>query len=490
MNQINGYVIDQQYTSDYHHAYAPAWLDYVALLNQVAPPPRTAGRFRFCDLGCGFGMTALTLAAANPQAEIHGIDFMAEHIDVAQKLATDAGLGNVQFSRMAFADALEQPFEPFDYIVAHGVYSWVSAEVRAEVVAFIRRHLKPGGLVYVSYNAMPGCADILALQKLISHLGASGNGAGSERVMQAFGQLEQLRVLGARALVGRPGLDDRLQSIAGEDPRYLAHEYLHSVWEPRYFADVAAEMLCADVTFIGSATLFANEPRFLMNTEQQAFVAAGADPIERQMLQDYMLDTSFRRDVWARQPSQLSADEALRRLAQMPFMLQVAPDAVQYVVQVGFAQLNIDSPIARNLVKALAEGVKTITQLLSRWDMMAASQQEVRDLLFVLACSGQVTPVEQDKIATDSRLNDVLRAAAYPCKAMATPFGVGLELELPELILAMRPKDSSIAVEDYLRNELQRTGRSIDTVEIAACIGSYQARRARVIQSIHPVGHI
>ena len=219
-------------------------------------------------------------------------------------------------------------------------------------------------------------------------------------------------------------------------------------------------------------------------------VAAGADPIERQMLQDYMLDTSFRRDVWARQPSQLSADEALRRLAQMPFMLQVAPDAVQYVVQVGFAQLNIDSPIARNLVKALAEGVKTITQLLSRWDMMAASQQEVRDLLFVLACSGQVTPVEQDKIATDSRLNDVLRAAAYPCKAMATPFGVGLELELPELILAMRPKDSSIAVEDYLRNELQRTGRSIDTVEIAACIGSYQARRARVIQSIHPVGHI
>lgn len=489
MNHINGYVTDQQYTSEYHHVYTPAWLDYVALLNQVAPPPRPAGRFRFCDLGCGFGMTALTLAAANPQAEIHGIDFMAEHIDVAQGLAADAGLSNAHFLRMAFAEAIEQPFEPFDYIVAHGVYSWVSADVREEVVAFIERHLKPGGMVYLSYNAMPGCADILAMQKLVSHLGARGNGAGSERVLQAFGQLDDLRRLGARALTGRQGLEDRLASIAVEDARYLAHEYLHSVWEPRYFVDVAAEMQPAGVDYVGSATLFANQSRFLLTPEQQAAVDRCEDLVEREMFKDYLLDTSFRRDVWMSGPQVLSLEEAERRMAQIPFMLTVAADAVEYTVNVGYAQLEIDSPVCRSLVKALAGGVKTISQLLSRWDMMAASFQDVRDLLFVLACSGQVTPVEQDKVATASHLNEVLRTAGYPCKAMATPFGVGLELELPELVLALRPKDE-LAAEDYLRRELQRIGRPIDGEQLVACVEAFGRKRAAVLQAISPVGHI
>ncbi|MFO1385290.1 MAG: hypothetical protein U1F55_03755 [Chitinivorax sp.] len=66
MSDTNGYVADQEYTSDYHHAYTPAMLTTFALLNGIAPPERPAGqfRFRFCDLGCGFGMTALALAAA------------------------------------------------------------------------------------------------------------------------------------------------------------------------------------------------------------------------------------------------------------------------------------------------------------------------------------------------------------------------------------------------------------------------------------------
>lgn len=492
MSHANGYVADQEYTSEYHHLYTPAYLDYIALLNGIAPPERPAGAFRFCDLGCGFGMTALTLAASNPSAAIHGIDFMAEHIDVSRKLATDAGLANAQFHCTSFADALDQDFEPFDYIVAHGVYSWVSASVRQEVVAFIQRYLKPGGIAYISYNAMPGCADLLSMQKLVSYYGARGDGPSSERVLQAFGQINALRQLGAKALVGKAGLDERLASIANEDPRYLAHEYLHQAWEPRYFIDVAAELECAEVEFVGSATLVANDPRFLLTQQQQALINACSQVNEREMLKDYLLDSSFRRDLWGRQPARLETGELERRLGRLPFMLTVAADAIDYTVQVGYAQVSIDTPIARNLIKALAGGPKTISQLLSRWDMMSASAAEVRDILFMLTCSQQATPVEQDKVATATRLNDVLRSSGYPCRAIATPYGVGLDMSLPDVILALRPQDSGMAPVEYLRDEYRRIGRFAKQTEadLAMAAQAYQTRRLQVIHAIKPVAHI
>lgn len=503
MSDINGYVTDQEYTSDYHHAYTPAMLDYVALLNGVAPPERPAGQFRFCDLGCGFGMTALTLAAANPAADVYGIDFMAEHINVSRALAERAGINNAHFHQLSFAQALDEDFEQFDYIVAHGVYSWVNAGVRAEVTAFIQRYLKPGGLAYVCYNAMPGKANILPVQKFISHFASRTEGPGSERVLQTFGRLQELQQRGARTLQGRPDVDMLLQSLANEDPRYLAHEYLHSAWEPRYSIDVAAEMACAGTEFIGSATLFANDDRFLLTPQQQAYVNSFDNINERELIKDYLLDVPFRRDVFARDPSRLDAAEQERRLGKLMLMLAVAPDAIEYAIKVAFVEASIDTPVARNIVKALASGPKSINQLLSRWDMMSASVQEVREVIFMLLCSQQLTLVEQDKVATASRLNDVLRDAGYVCNALVTPYGVGVEMQLAELMLALAaPQGSAAERAGWLRDESQRLGRVLRDFNkqrladnagddaYVALVEDFDRRRAPLLAQMLPVGHI
>ena len=503
MSDTSGYVADQEYTSDYHHAYTPAMLDYVALLNGVAPPERSAGQFRFCDLGCGFGMTALTLAAANPAAQVYGIDFMAEHIDVSRRLAESAGIGNAFFHQLSFAQALAEDFEPFDYIVAHGVYTWVNADVRAEVTAFIQCYLKPGGLAYISYNTMPGKAAILPVQKLVSELGAQAPGGAAQRVLSAFDGVGTLQQLGARALNDKEAVATLMASISDEDPRYLAHEYLHPAWEPRYSIDVAREMAAAGAEFIGSATLFANDDRFLLNPQQQAYVNSFDNINQRELVKDFMLDVPFRRDVFARAPRRLDASEQERRFGKLMLMLTVCPEAVDYTARVAFIQGNFDSQVARNVLKALATGVKSFNQLLSRWDMMSASPAEVRDTVFLLLCTQQISVVEQDKVATASRLNDVLRDAGYVCNALATPYGVGVEMQLAELILALGPQSEDRAERAaLLRKESARLGRRLrdrhkqllaqnaGDEAYVALVDDFDRRRAGLLTQWLPVGHI
>jgi SAM-dependent methyltransferase len=163
--QIKGYVTDVPYVRAFVHQCAPAWLDHVAVVSGVVPPAREDG-FAWCDLGCGQGVTAAMLAAMHPAGHFHGIDAMPEHIDHGRRFAAEAGVTNANFYAVDFAAATDLALPKFDYVVAHGVYSWVGPQVRADMRTFLDRHLKRSGLVYLSYNAMPGRAADLPFQRL------------------------------------------------------------------------------------------------------------------------------------------------------------------------------------------------------------------------------------------------------------------------------------------------------------------------------------
>ena len=167
--ELAGYVTDIPYVAGFKPMLAPAWLDFVALIGGVRPPGRKGG-FAWCDLGCGHGVTASVLAATHPGGVFHGIDAMAVHVDHAAALAEEAGAANAHFHTADFAAALARQLPRFDYIVAHGVYTWVHPEIRAHLRNFIDARLKPGGFVYVSYNALPGWTGDLPFQHLVRAL--------------------------------------------------------------------------------------------------------------------------------------------------------------------------------------------------------------------------------------------------------------------------------------------------------------------------------
>ena len=462
MDQTRGYVAEEEYTSDYHHVYTPAFLDYVALLNGVEPPVREPGKFRFCDLGCGFGMTALTLAATNPQAEIHGIDFMPEHVNMSKRVAAEAGLANAHFHALSFAQCLDKDLPMFDYIVAHGVYSWVDANVRTEVVEFIRRFLAPGGIAYISYNAMPGHTQTAPVQRLVSHFGKSGVGESSARVLKAFDFVKQLHGLNAPSLVDKPAVDMLLHSVTREDPRYLAHEYLHSAWEPRFSIDVAAEMARADLTFVGTATLFATDERFTVGPQQKTLLDSLSTRGEREFVKDFLLDVNFRRDVFSRGGKALSSAQREAELRKRAFALCVTPDTVKFNCQVGLAEVDFESQPAHQIINALAQSAKTVGEIVSEWDMMQVPFDIVYDVLLILAISEQITPVERTSGGV-TRFNEVVRANAYCSNALASPLGLGIALSLPEMMLAAGAPSSSDpdGLATWLVSEYARVGKPI-----------------------------
>jgi len=160
------YVTDVPYAATFTQYGAPAWLDLTALLSGVRPPDRK-GAFAWCELGCGRGATAAILAATHPGGAFHGVDLMPEHIAHARRLGERCGIANLTLHQGDFAAAATLDLPRFDYIVAHGVYSWIDAQARATLRHFVDRHLAPGGLVYISYNAMPGWAADLPFQYLV-----------------------------------------------------------------------------------------------------------------------------------------------------------------------------------------------------------------------------------------------------------------------------------------------------------------------------------
>jgi SAM-dependent methyltransferase len=150
-----GYVTDTVYVRDVSPEVSPDWLDLVATINGFEPP--AAGRpHSWCELGCGRGLSAIVAAATHADGDYHAIDLMPAHIDEARRTAEAAGIGNLTFHALDFAAAGALDLPRFDYIVAHGVYAWIDGPAAEAFRAFIDRHLAPGGLVYVSYNAMPG----------------------------------------------------------------------------------------------------------------------------------------------------------------------------------------------------------------------------------------------------------------------------------------------------------------------------------------------
>jgi 2-polyprenyl-3-methyl-5-hydroxy-6-metoxy-1,4-benzoquinol methylase len=176
------------YPVEFYKQCTPVWLNLASLL--CGQRARLLDKmFRWCDIGCGQGLTALGVAALHPQAEIYGFDYDPSHIENATRMAVEAGLSNVLFSDSSFealANAAPGTWPKMDFIVLHGVWSWVSAMQRQHILRFIARHLAPGGVVYNGDNTLAGWAAMLPVQKLFHHVRATTPGQTGDIIAAIF----------------------------------------------------------------------------------------------------------------------------------------------------------------------------------------------------------------------------------------------------------------------------------------------------------------
>jgi SAM-dependent methyltransferase len=425
VTELAGYVTDIPYVAGFKPMLAPAWLDLVAVIGGVVPPARESG-FAWCDLGCGHGVTAAILAATHPGGMFHGIDAMSVHIDRAAQLAADAGAANAQFHAVDFAGALDRSLPGFDYIVAHGVYSWVDEATRLHLRRLIDRHLKPGGLVYVSYNALPGWTGDLPFQHLVRALAGSGSGDSAARFAAASQLIQRLADTGAAALASSHIVRELRERPDDYRLGYLVHEFLHAGWRSLYVTELRRDMAEIGLFPIGSAILLENFDRWVLGRRARALVAEIADPDLRELVRDFAIDQRFRCDVFARDAARLDGGEQHRRLFAAGLALARPPAALSYRATTPAGNLDYDNPVARAIVAALAAGARSLADI----PPGAAAPRALVANALVLCAAGDVRPVETGR-APVAALNRALRRrlGTQETPLIALPCGTALELD-------------------------------------------------------------
>src|SRR5262249_5651101 len=240
----SGYVVDTAYVHDFCRVQTPPMLALAALAGGVAAPYGAGEPFCYGDLGCGQGYTANLVAAANPKARVLGFDFNPSHIANARAVEGAPGRANVEFREASFAELPEDSGLPdFDVLCMHGVYSWVSAENRGALIALMRKRLKPGGLLYISYDCMPGWAGIAPLRRILVQGFAPRAGLSSgEAVEQALAYADALAKSQAGFHRMFPFVAAQMERLKKMPRAYLAHELLTRDWEAFSFADLAGEL--------------------------------------------------------------------------------------------------------------------------------------------------------------------------------------------------------------------------------------------------------
>ncbi len=359
-----GYITDVAYIPGFYPNMSPVAMRYVASLNRVAPPPMADG-FRYLELGCGLGRSLTTLAAANPKGRFVGVDVNPAHTKVVEEEIAAGDLSNASVITADFS-TLPDDIGEFDFIALHGVFSWVSPEVREAVLQIAKSRLKAGGLLLVSYNAMPGWAHLQPIRGILRQYAALRAGDSVQKVREALGYLVYMRDKHGKYFEDNPRAAAYVDGILKQDIRYVAHEYLNEHWTAFYFAEVAGLFREAGLAFVGSLPVHTNFWDLCVRPEFQELFRTTNDRLVTESHKDFCANTAFRWDLYAKAPRLMpTVNDRLREIDDLHFRLARPGITVPYQVNLGVVTSTVQGPLYQSLLGMLAQGSMRLSEILA-----------------------------------------------------------------------------------------------------------------------------
>lgn len=479
-----GYVADIGYTFGYYRELNPLLIK-LAFLNQgiVFPECGTA-----CELGFGQGLST-NLHAAASVTEWYGTDFNPAQAGFAQELATVSG-ASARLYDDAFADFAQRTELPdFDYIGLHGIWSWISDENRHVIVDFIRRKLKVGGVLYISYNTLPGWAAFAPMRHLMTEhadiLGSEGRGIVSS-IDGALDFAEKLLATNPLFSRANPLVGERLQKMKGHNRHYLAHEYFNRDWHPMHFATMAEWLEGAKVQYACSSHYLDHIDAVNLSSEQQAFLNDIPDLMFRETVRDFMVNQQFRRDYWVKGVRKMSALEQAEALRSQKVMLTTHRPEVSLKVNGSLGEAEMSEGIYNPVLDILADHKpRTLAQIEQALNKTAGINfAQIVQVIMVLTGAGHVIAVQPDNVIAKTR-KQTERINTYLCRKargssdveyLASPvsgggYGVNRFQQLFLSCLAQgktQPADWAQFVWQVLLNQnqkLMKEGKALETAE-------------------------
>lgn len=408
----SGYVTDIDYFPGFYVEQSPLRCQFGLLSQGLA---QRDGMYRAgrnekpacLELGFGYGVTLATHAATCP-GTYWGADFNPTHAAFAQDLASAAG-SDLTVVDDSFEELLERDDLPqFDMIVAHGVWSWISPENQRAILELVRRHLKPRGVLNISYNCEPGWTQVAPLQRLMALM--AGDGATTrtiaERTETAIDFVRRLRDSGAAYFAANPALLQHVNDFDSHQQRYLIHEYFNENWKPVLFADTARQLREAKVEFAASARLVDYVTIINLTEGMHNLVGAIADPIVQQTVYDYCVNRRFRWDLYVRGARRMAPEEQRERLKAMRFALTSLASAVPMSVPAALGEATLKEEIYRPVIDALADNDGapcSLEELSGRAALKSLDFTQIVEALILLVGAGHAHPVQDDAIIEEAR---------------------------------------------------------------------------------------
>jgi SAM-dependent methyltransferase len=337
---------DVPYTSAPSPARHPDRLATIGALFGLDVAP--VARCRMLELACGDGASLVSIAAALPQARFVGVDFAARPLARARRMAHDVGAANVELIERDIRD-LPADLGAFDYIVAHGLYSWVPADVRAHVLPVIARHLAPKGIAFVSYNTLPGAYLRAAVWDMLKYH-TRQIADKRAKLAPARSLLELVATPVASDNAGQKAMRDEVRDAARTSDAALAHDDLSEPNFPVHFHEFAADAARAGLAFITEAHLNVMTGEDLAPRVREALRAL--DRLAREQYLDFIHFRRYRQSL-------VCHAEALARFA-------VEPSRASRLH--ALASLDVRAAAARGEKQALdADASAIVMLLLERW---------------------------------------------------------------------------------------------------------------------------
>lgn len=409
-----GYVTDIPYMPGYYRHQSPLHLNLACLLGGAAGieigPTSTVS---YLELGCGQGFGALMLAACNPTWQVIGIDYNPAHIAAARALCAEAQISNARFLEADLADP-EAPvwreLPQADVITLHGLWSWVGDAARAGIVRLLAQRLRPGGIAYISYNALPAWQGALGMQRLLFELGVRTGGRSDRQVAAGWELVRAMVDADAHHLCDNGLVRSLTEASRQAQVAYLAHEYMNTSWRPCFHADVVRALAEAKLDWVASAQLLENFTPLMLGESARAAIAGFEDPVMRELIKDMFLMRCLRRDVFVRGARRLTNAERDEALGEATLALLSQPDQFAWEFEVPVGRATIEPGFFGPIVAALADAPQRVSALLGLPDL--PRRDNPGEVVGMLVGSHQALPVIGPATEPDDRVRRLNRAAA------------------------------------------------------------------------------
>lgn len=390
-----GYVADIGYTYGYYSELNPLRIKQLFTHAGLKYPTINTA----CELGFGQGLSINVHAAAS-RIEWYGTDFNPSQVVFAKELGEASGAG-VRLYDDSFSEFVTRTDLPeFDFIGVHGIWSWINDDNRKIIVDFIKRRLKVGGVLYISYNTLPGWSPFLPVRQLWTEhaktLGAEGHGI-INRINSALDFSEKLLAVNPLYSKINPQIAERVKKVKAQNRHYLAHEYFNRDWHPIHFATMMEWLAPAKLNFACSVHPIDHIDVINLTEEQQNLLNEIPDAMFRESVRDFIVNQQFRRDYWVKGSYSISKLEQIERNRELRIMLTVHRSEAEMKVTGALGQATLSEAVYGPILDLLADyKIKTVGQLEQTLQNQGISHAQVIQAVMVLSGAGQLSLVQED----------------------------------------------------------------------------------------------